>query len=75
MQAIWERILDVQDVSVTMDFFGLGGNSLQVPMILHAINQTFEIALTVRQFHSRPCIRDLCLYIQSTRFKESNISK
>ncbi|WP_315901996.1 phosphopantetheine-binding protein [Photorhabdus kayaii] len=65
MQQIWQQVLALAQVSVTDSFFSLGGNSLQIPQLLHAIRLEMGITLTIREFILHSQIRELTVLAQS----------
>ncbi|CAI1083592.1 Linear gramicidin synthase subunit D [Serratia quinivorans] len=68
MQEIWQTVLLQEHISVTDSFFSLGGNSLQIPRLLHAIRQAMHISLTIREFILHSQIRELtALMLTKTR--------
>lgn len=68
MQEIWQAVLMQEHISVTDSFFSLGGNSLQIPRLLHAIRQAMHISLTIREFILHSQIRELtALALTKTR--------
>ncbi|RAX07478.1 non-ribosomal peptide synthetase [Photorhabdus bodei] len=65
MQQVWQQVLALAQVSVTDSFFSLGGNSLQIPQLLHAIRLEMGITLTIREFILHSQIRELTVLVQS----------
>lgn len=65
MHGIWTRVLVQNQISVTDSYFSLGGNSLQIPQLLHLIHQEMGIYITIRDFIFHSQIRELVLLIQS----------
>ncbi|WP_118988104.1 non-ribosomal peptide synthetase [Photorhabdus sp. CRCIA-P01] len=65
MQQVWQQVLALAQVSVTDSFFTLGGNSLQIPQLLHAIRLELGITLTIREFILHSQIRELTVLVQS----------
>ncbi len=65
MQSIWQRVLEQDQISVTDSYFSLGGNSLQIPQLLHLIYQEMGVLITIRDFIMHNHIRELVLLIQS----------
>lgn len=44
---IWEELLKVTDISIHDSFLELGGHSLLASMMIHRVNQTFNVALSL----------------------------
>lgn len=61
---IWQRVLQVERVGVTDNFFDLGGNSLLTTRLLIDINKTFEINLTMKQVFTTQTVAELSPLIE-----------
>jgi amino acid adenylation domain-containing protein len=63
LQRIWQRVLSVPSVSVTANFFNIGGHSIvAVPMIAE-INRVFGVSLELRDIFQKPTIREIAACI------------
>jgi thioesterase domain-containing protein/acyl carrier protein len=56
---IWRKVLGFEHVSVTDNFFDLGGGSLMAVEVMARIEQAFGARLEPRVFFERPTIRQL----------------
>lgn len=56
---IWEEALEQKDISVTDDFFDLGGHSLIAASIISRVRSSLGIELPVREFFAAPTIEAL----------------
>jgi amino acid adenylation domain-containing protein/non-ribosomal peptide synthase protein (TIGR01720 family) len=56
---IWRRVLQIEQVGVSDDFFALGGHSLKALQIAGQIHKQFSVRISLRQFFERPTIADL----------------
>lgn len=73
MKVIWEKVLGIQNISVTDGFFQLGGTSIKIIRLLDCINESFDAELTVGDLFKYPSIRELVNYISpENRMKEKN---
>lgn len=61
---VWREVLECDDVSVTADFFELGGNSLRAFALLHRIAQIFGVSLPVTTLAETPTIQKLAGLIE-----------
>jgi len=59
LMEIWEAVLDKRGISVTENFFDLGGHSLLVAKLLLRIEQRFEKRLSMAHVFQAPTIRQL----------------
>ena len=48
--AIWQNVLNLEQVSIRANFFEAGGNSLSAMQVLSQLRQAFPIELSIRQF-------------------------
>ena len=67
---IWAKILGVEQIGIFDNFFDLGGHSLMATQVIHRINETFEVNLTLRNLFEEPTIADLALLIEETLIAE-----
>ncbi|PQJ44590.1 hypothetical protein BTO01_29130 [Vibrio jasicida] len=65
LQMLWSEVLGRTNVSVTEDFFLLGGHSILAARLINRINQTLSLALTVRDLFTNSHIRSLATCIDS----------
>ncbi|AYF81299.1 non-ribosomal peptide synthetase [Bacillus thuringiensis] len=63
---IWELFLEIENISVTDDFFVLGGDSLKAVILAGRIHQEFNVEIKVQEIFRLSNIRELCKYIYST---------
>lgn len=56
---IWSKLLKINKIKQTDDFFELGGNSLLVAEMVHRINTIFSVKLKTCDVFNYPRIRDL----------------
>jgi aryl carrier-like protein len=60
LEEIWAGLLGSPDpIGVTDDFFGLGGHSLLVMRLRHAIEQRFGKSLTIPELYASPTIEQM----------------
>ncbi|OBP16552.1 hypothetical protein A5320_03915 [Rheinheimera sp. SA_1] len=63
IQQIWQKVLNQPELSITANFFSLGGHSLLVTRLNNEISQQLSIELKVRDIFERPTIQALAAYI------------
>jgi amino acid adenylation domain-containing protein len=66
---IWCETLKTQDISITDNFFEVGGNSLLAISVFSKIESVFNIKLALRVFFDSPRIKDLAETIEITKQK------
>jgi NRPS condensation-like uncharacterized protein/acyl carrier protein len=59
MAAIWEDILEVEEVGINDDFFELGGHSLLAIRLVSAIRKAFEVEMPIGDIFDYPTIAQL----------------
>ena len=70
---IWEKVLAVESVSTTDDFFALGGDSLAAATMLAAVEKFFEVDLPVSILLETPTIQKLADVIRAGGLRETNL--
>ncbi|MBG0969476.1 non-ribosomal peptide synthetase [Bacillus sp. SRB3LM] len=65
LSEIWEGILDIKKISITDNFFSLGGHSLKATRIISKINAAFTIDLELRHIFEFPTIEQMAKFIKS----------
>ncbi|MGW3226981.1 non-ribosomal peptide synthetase family protein [Kitasatospora sp. NPDC001095] len=63
----WGRALNYEDVSVTDEFFAVGGNSLIAVALVNRINREFGVALPLQVLFECPRLGDLAGRIERAR--------
>ncbi len=58
LQAIWEKVLNKQEVSVTANFFELGGDSIKT-ILVSSQARKYGYALEIRDIYQSPTIKGL----------------
>ncbi len=62
---IWSDILGTEKISITDNFFNLGGHSLRAALLSTRVYKNFGVELPVREIFRRPTIKGLAKYIQN----------
>lgn len=60
MCALFAECLDIETVSVTDDFFDVGGHSLLAAEVVTRINVELAVDLRLRDFFRNPTVADVC---------------
>ena len=66
---IWTEVLKTRNISVTDNFFEIGGNSLLAITVFSKIEAAFNIELVLRLFFDSPRIKDLAETIDMKKYK------
>jgi len=64
LAAIWQQVLDLEQVSRDDNFFWLGGHSLLATRITSRIRDTFHVEMPVRVLFESPTIAELAVRIE-----------
>ena len=67
LSQIWCEVLNIPTVAVDLDFFALGGHSLQALRCLRLIRQRLDVELSIRDFFKMPTIALLARQIEAQR--------
>ncbi|MGL5834067.1 MAG: phosphopantetheine-binding protein, partial [Waterburya sp.] len=74
---IWEKVLEVQPISINDNFFDLGGHSLLTIYLLEQIQQQFNKQVSLEKFFQAPTIKQISEYISqpatSKKDSEANL--
>ncbi len=62
---IWERLLAIEQVGLSDDFFALGGHSLLAMRLVAAIRKELQVHLSVKAIFNHPTIEELVHHISS----------
>lgn len=65
LAAIWQAVLGVAAVSVTSNFFDLGGHSLSATQVVARIQQELGLAVALRTLFDKPTIAELAQELSS----------
>jgi len=63
LAAIWRRLLEVDTIAATDDFFDLGGDSLMQTQLANAVKQAFGIDLDFNTVYDHPTLGALAAHI------------
>jgi amino acid adenylation domain-containing protein len=64
---IWQELLDIKHVSVTDDFFQLGGHSLKVGQFINRIYKQTGIKLLFKEVFHTPILKDVASLIDASQ--------
>ena len=66
---VWSEVLgiDKENIGTTTNFFELGGNSLNLIMLVSEIYKEFGIEVAINQIFDNPNIKDISKYIRSNK--------
>jgi thioesterase domain-containing protein/non-ribosomal peptide synthetase component E (peptide arylation enzyme)/acyl carrier protein len=69
---IWEKVLDINAIGTTDDFFALGGDSLAAATMLAAVEKFFGVTLPVSALLEAPTVEKLAELIRKGEWFEAN---
>ncbi|MFT5716093.1 MAG: amino acid adenylation domain-containing protein [Oleiphilaceae bacterium] len=61
---IWKNILGLDNVSITDDFFAIGGHSLSATRLMTQLRKEFSLSLDVKTLFEYPTIKSLSDFLQ-----------
>ena len=65
LKALWESILDRQNIDISQNFFDLGGNSLTAVSVATRTTHLFAMPISVRQIFATPTIQGIAGFIRA----------
>jgi acyl carrier protein len=68
---IWSRVLGVEQVGATDNFFMIGGHSLLATQVVSRVRQSFQIEIPLREMFESPTIAELSKAIEKIRSQQS----
>ncbi|MCT7975717.1 non-ribosomal peptide synthetase [Laspinema olomoucense] len=71
--SIWEKVLGVEQASVTANFFELGGHSLLATQVISQLNSSLGLHLPLSKLFELPTVASLSSYIDATLWTSKNI--
>ncbi|QJB31839.1 non-ribosomal peptide synthase/polyketide synthase [Chitinophaga oryzae] len=69
LAAIWQRLLEVENVGLHDDFFALGGHSLLAIRVISAIRKQLQLEVTIGDVFDHPTIGGLATLLESRKDK------
>ncbi|MHA7060181.1 non-ribosomal peptide synthetase [Aquimarina sp. M1] len=66
--AIWQEILDIEEIGVTDNFFELGGHSLKGTILINKIKKALGSSLSVRDLFLNPTIEGITSQIKESKY-------
>jgi acyl carrier protein len=69
---IWRDTLKTTDISVSDNFFDVGGNSLTAVSVFSKMEKELDIRLGLRVFFERPTIKDFAEIVDYMRTKDDD---
>jgi len=73
LSEIWRKVLQVERVGVSHNFFSLGGHSLKVTRLISSINRAFQIWLPVATLFQEPTIAGLAPIVDGLVTKRRSV--
>ncbi|HKQ77025.1 MAG TPA: amino acid adenylation domain-containing protein, partial [Blastocatellia bacterium] len=74
LAGIWSEVLGLERVSITRNFFDLGGQSLLATQVIFRIHSTFQINLPVRAIFDSPTVAELSESIEALQREEVGLT-
>lgn len=72
---IWKRILNIEAIGISNNFFDLGGNSLLAIRMVSEIRETMNVDIEPLAIMQYPNIKELAIYLSQLLSGQSNINR
>ncbi|HEY0067187.1 MAG TPA: amino acid adenylation domain-containing protein, partial [Flavisolibacter sp.] len=69
LAAIWEEVLGLERISITGNFFELGGNSLIAIRLINKIERIFNVTIALREVFAHADIMSMALLVKAKQEK------
>lgn len=70
--AIWEMILERQQIGIRDNFFDLGGHSLKATRVISKIHEVFGVQIDLKNLFIDPTVEHLSNYIESVQWMDNS---
>ncbi|MCP5055028.1 MAG: amino acid adenylation domain-containing protein, partial [bacterium] len=68
--SLWKQVLKTDKPGITDDFFQLGGNSLNIIMLIARIHKTYDILISLGDMFNNPTVKQLSEIVAAAQKKE-----
>ncbi|MFK3865839.1 amino acid adenylation domain-containing protein [Pseudoalteromonas rhizosphaerae] len=72
LMAIWSKLLDIEQISMTKDFFEVGGDSIAAIRLLGEVKLQFQIELASHEVFEKRTIKEQAALLSRTLLTEKN---
>lgn len=73
--AIWKEILKIESVSITDDFFKLGGHSLLLNKLRNAYHKTFQVAVSLKDLYLKTSLKAHAALLETAEMSAYEVIK
>lgn len=75
LMRMWSEILEKEEgeIGIEQNFFELGGNSLNLILLVSKIHQEFGIEVPIAHLFANPTIKEIALWINSNNYSDSPV--
>lgn len=71
LAAIWEEVLEKENIGIRDSFFELGGHSLKATRVLSRIHAVYGVKIDLRSLFLEPTVEHLANYIETVRWMDT----
>lgn len=71
LAGIWANVLELDQIGIHDNFFGLGGDSLLASQVVSRVSDAFQVQLTVRSLFESPTVADMAAVIAENQGKKA----
>ena len=70
---IWEKILHIESVGITDNYFDLGGNSLMLATLITELNNAFNMTIPLKEIFAMSTVQGIAHYISENKEESIDI--
>ena len=72
---IWQKLLGIEPIGISDDFFDLGGHSLLATQVMSRVRKAFQVDLTVDRLFEGPTVAALAMLVFSRQFEQADVEE
>ncbi len=72
LAGIWERVLSLDRVGETDDFFALGGHSLMATQVINRVREVFDVEVPLRTLFDTPQLGELAGAVEAAQRQQDS---
>ncbi|MEM6684912.1 MAG: amino acid adenylation domain-containing protein [Bacteroidota bacterium] len=71
--AIWQEVLELDEIGITDNFFELGGHSIKAIKVIHKLSAALEVKINIKNIFTYPTVESLAAQVALAKKQEEAI--